>query len=302
MDCNFVSNFSLSEKNILYSELKVKHLKNIYKSLVGETANPETVFINLNNILQKITSLNKTDLDNLSFLDYFLLLFEIRCSSIGNLIYIQPHDNENTKIEINIYKLIAVLNNLNINKLLINDQIDGIEIFYKLPTVNDLLLLLPTNQIYTLFIQKIILNNTHINLTDLSYNDKCEVLEKLPVKVTTQILKKASIILKAFNETNLLSTTFGLENKNLCFNLNIQNLINILNILFGEQLMTLYENIFMLCKAGNFTPEYIENCTPGEYILFVKKLDALLNQQTISNDDTNFVSDESFNPINNDIT
>ena len=302
MDCNFVSNFSLSEKNILYSELKVKHLKNIYKCLVGETANPETVFTNLNNILQKITSLNKTDLDNLSFLDYFLLLFEIRCSSIGNLIYIQPHDNENTKIEINIYKLIAILNNLNINKLLINDQIDGIEIFYKLPTVNDLLLLLPTNQIYTLFIQKIILNNTHINLTDLSYNDKCEVLEKLPVKVTTQILKKASIILKAFNETNLLSTTFGLENKNLCFNLNIQNLINILNILFGEQLMTLYENIFMLCKAGNFTPEYIENCTPGEYILFVKKLDALLNQQTISNDDTNFVSDESFNPINNDIT
>jgi len=302
MDCSFVSNFSLSEKNIFYSELKVKHLKNIYKSLVGDDLNFETIITNINNILQKITSLTKVEIDNLSFLDYFLLLFEIRCTSIGNLIYIQPHDNENTKIEINVYKLTAILNKIDIKESLTPDNIDDIEIFYRLPTINDLLYSKDLNQLYTFFVQKIILNNIHINLTELSSKDKSEILEKLPVKITTQILKKVSNIIKTFNETNLLSTTYGLENKNMFFNLDIENLINVLKILFGEQLMTLYENIFMLCKAGNFTPEYIENCTPGEYILFVKKLDALLNQQNSSDDETNFVPDESFKPINNDIS
>ena len=57
------------------------------------------------------------------------------------------------------------------------------------------------------------------------------------------------------------------------FNFNISNLGIILKLLFGEQLLTLYSNIFNLCSQGNLTPEYIENCTPGEYILFVKKIE-----------------------------
>lgn len=302
MDSDFISCFALSNKNIFFNELKVKHLKNIYKCLVGEDLNPETLFTNIDNILEKITSLSKTEINDLSFLDYFLLLLEIRCTSIGNLIYIQPQDNENTKIEINIYKLIKILNDINLNVSLTRDVIDDIEIFYQLPTINNLLSLTDSSQLYSFFIKKIILNNLDINLTEISNSDKSKILEKLPVKITTQILKKVSSIIKIFNETNLLSTTYGLENKTMLFNLDVQNLVSVLKIVFGEQLMTLYENIFMLCKAGNFTPEYIENCTPGEYILFVKKLDALLNERISTNDESNFVPDESFNPINNDIS
>jgi hypothetical protein len=301
MDCNFVSSFLLSKKNIFYNELKVKHLKYIYKCLIGDELNFEIIFININNILQQITSLNVDEINNLNFLDYFLLLLEIRCTSIGNLIYIQPHDDENTKIEINIYKLIDILNELNTDKLLLTDNIDSIQIFYKLPTIKNLLNINSSNEIYTFFVEKIILNDVHISLVDLSVEDCEKVLEKLPVKVTTQILKKVSRITKIFNETNLLSTTFGLQDKTLLLNLNIENLINVLKIVFGEQLMTLYENIFMLCKVGNFTPEYIENCTPGEYILFVKKLDALINQPKGPSADIDFGSNEAFDTVNHDL-
>mgnify|MGYP000222916683 CR=1 FL=1 len=69
-------------------------------------------------------------------------------------------------------------------------------------------------------------------------------------------------------------------------NFNIKNLCTFIKLLFNDQLLSIYENIFALCKLGNFTPEYIENCTPGEYILFVKKLEQLnkTNTQQPSND------------------
>jgi len=296
MTSNFTSKIILSGKNVFYNELQVKHLKTIYKSLLGDNLSPDIIFTNLNNILIEITSLSEKEIIKLSFLDYFLLLIEIRCTSIGNLIYIEAQDKQNTKIEINLNKFTDILTTFKSEQQTIS-KVDNTQIYYTYPTINELLNFLPKNNLYNCFVQKIIVNDTNIDLINLIESDKNKIIEQLPVKITSNIFKTTSTLYKKFDKINLLSTTFGLKDKFLPFNLNTQNLANLVKILFGEQLMTLYENILMLCKIGNFTPEYIESCSPGEYILFVKKLSTLLNQQ--NKQETNF--NENFKPINNDL-
>jgi hypothetical protein len=300
MISEFISSYKTSDKIIFYNELKVKHLKTIYKTLVGENLDYNIVFLNFKNILKEITSLKEKEIQKLTFLDYFLLLLEIRCTSIGNLIYTQSLEKANTKIEININKFTTTLLDFKdkTNDYFFNN-VNNIQIYYTLPSIDDIFNKKVTDQFYTNFLKKIVINNTNIELTDITEDAKNKILEQLPAKVTSQIFKTISSIVDKLNSINLLSSINGLEDKVLYFNLDIENLISVIKILFGEQLLTLYENIFMLSKIGNLPPEYIENCTPGEYILFVKKLDAFINQNNSHNND--FVPDEAFNPINNDL-
>jgi len=97
------------------------------------------------------------------------------------------------------------------------------------------------------------------------------------------LYKKIQDLIKQLDNVNLFSLMPGIQDKFLPFNLNVQNLMFLLKLVYGDQLLVLYENIFALCKLSNFTPEYIENCTPGEYTFFVKKLEALNNSKTSNN-------------------
>jgi hypothetical protein len=68
--------------------------------------------------------------------------------------------------------------------------------------------------------------------------------------------------------------------------------------------MSLYDNIMILCKLNHFTPEYIENCTPGEYLLYMKRLEEMNSKSQQNENSSNFaeevINEESFNPYEND--
>lgn len=277
MDSRFLVKTTLTEYSVYFNELQVKHLKIIYKSLLGDILDPETIFINFNNILQNITSL-KDKVSSLNYLDYILLLLNIRAASIGNLIILQLNQEENIKIEIDIYKLIDIIEQEIENTIPAPQDIDTVKIYFTFPTVHELLTLNSNssiNDVYNFFIKALEYENTFIDLKEISQQEKITLLEKIPAKITSQIIKITLDIIQKLNTMNILSQIRGLEDKTLLLNLNTQNLAAFIKLLFGEQLMALYENIFALCKMGNFTPEYLENCTPGEYLLFVKKLEAL---------------------------
>jgi hypothetical protein len=303
METEFVNNIVINNKNTLYKELKVKHLKVIYKCLLGDEPDPFIVQNNINNILSNITSLTLPDIEDLNFVDYFLLLFELRCTSIGNIISAELPDTSNYKLQINIYKFTETLLNFKVNELLASDSIDNIKIYYRLPTLLEVSKLIENNtveDIYTTLLDKIVIKDTEINLKNLDKKSIITILENLPAKTTYTIASKAYTVLEKFNEINLLSHIPEIADRCLYFNFNIKNLILLLKLLFGDQLLSLYENIFALCKMGNFTPEYIENCTPGEYLLFYKKLEQIRSQQTTPNQSSNLNinTNSNFDDIN----
>lgn len=303
MDSNFVNNVIINKDNIFYKELKVKHLKTIYKCLFGDDPNANVVVRNLNNILCELTYLPLNKIEALNFVDYFLLLFELRCTSIGNIISAELPETPNYKLQINIYKFTEALEKTKINELLVADSVDNIKIYYRLPTLLEINKLIENNtveNIYITLLDKIVIKDIEIDLKQLDKKSIITILEKLPAKITYTIANKAYIVLDKFNEINLLSYIPEMADRCLYFNFNIKNLILLLKLLFGDQLLSLYENIFALCKMGNFTPEYIENCTPGEYLLFHKKLEQVRSQQTapIQSSNLNINTNSNFDDIN----
>lgn len=285
MFLDFTNNIVLFNRNIVFRELKVKHLKIIYKCLLGDEPDPKIIIKNFNNIIQHITDLSEEEILNLNFLEFMCLLFEVRSISIGNIIYAEIPDMPNFKIEININKFSEIINQIDLNDFLKKETKDNFEIHYRLPTITELAELTTNTtieNIYNLFIEKINYLDTVIDLSKLDKSETNKILQHLPAKLTTYFIQKTFLLLKTFNNINLISYIHGLENKQLPLNLNINNLIGILKLIFGDHLLTLYENIFAICKLANFTPEYIENCSPGEYLLFVKKLEKLTSKNQIS--------------------
>jgi hypothetical protein len=163
------------------------------------------------------------------------------------------------------------------------EKINDFSILYSLPNINDLIYINQQTEIdifYSCFIKQINTLNTKISFKDLTTLDKNYIFEQLPVKITSSVIKKTLDIIKDLNSLNLLSYLPSNHNLSLALNFNIKNNIIFLKLLFGNELLSLYENIFALCKVGNFTPEYIENCTPGEYLLLIKKLEQLNSQSS----------------------
>lgn len=285
MDSSFINSANLYYNSLFYKELKVKHLKTIYKCLIGNDIDINILFANLNNILIQLTSLSEEKIKKISVVDFFLLLFEIRCSSIGDLIFAEVNIKEkNTKIEISIPKILQKIKSIDLSFLLQEETIDRFVIEYDLPSIDKLIYANEQHDAFlNIFVKSVKTKNTTISFTDIESNNIDRVFNKLPVKVTTKIFKRSTEIIKYFNELNLLDYLPEYTDIRIPLNFNIKNLAIIIKLLFGNQLLSLYENIFALCKIGNFTPEYIENCTPGEYLLLVKKLEEMNKRQESGN-------------------
>ena len=88
MNLGFVNYITLGSETFTYKELKVKHLKIIYKSTLGSDLDSKIVFGNLIPILSCLTETTLDTINKLDFINFFKLLFVIRCNSIGNLIFV----------------------------------------------------------------------------------------------------------------------------------------------------------------------------------------------------------------------
>jgi hypothetical protein len=302
---DFTNKIILDNRDVFFKELKVKHLKVIYKLLISDEPDPEIVFYNFNKLLTCLTSLQPNEIQELNFIDYFFLLIKIRVLSAGGVIFAQLEDS-NTKIEFNLNKILEQLENLNTTYQNKKRNIDRSVVIYDLPTINEIYQINQNNNIdnfYSSFIKYLKINNNTLSLKQLPYKDKNFIFEQLPAKVTSTIIKDTLECIKHFNSVNLISYIPQLKNVSLYFNFNIKNLVMFLKFLFGDGLLSLYENIFALCKLGNFSPDYIENCTPGEYLLFVKKLEQLNSQKNTTQNNSieefnDNLQEDSFSDLN----
>lgn len=289
----------LSENKIIsYKELKVKHIKIIYKCLLGDDIDNILLFNNLNNILKKLTKENVKDF---SFIDFFILLIHIRCSSISDIITLQV--SEDTTFDLNLNKVLEEIKKINLENLLEPEHSDNITLYYKIPSILEIYKLnIKPELSYDLFLKKIKIKGNEIVFEN--EKQKEEIIKRLPAKLFSLIIKRTKKIIEHFNTINLLDyNKQNINDVSLFFNFNIKNLSNLTKLLFGNHLMSLYENIFALAKIGKIPPEYTENCTPGEYLLFIKKLEQMNKssqkqplEEISSNSFDEPVGDEPINP------
>jgi hypothetical protein len=271
----FTTKINLPDRDVFVNEFKVKHFKTLLKTLLGDTPDTENIFANLVTILSEITPLSISELKSLSILNFLLLLLYIRCLSIGSTIQLEIKDKKNTKITLDLTKVINTLNQPLPFSL---EQLhDSLKIKYQFLNVESFLF--DNNSDTSLLksgISTITFNNKEIQISDLSDEDFLLILNHLPAKYSTEIYKKIASLNNFITNVNLFE---HLKFDNLYLFINRDTFSFFMQILFSNNLMPLYENIFALCKFANLPPEYIENCTPGEYTIFVKLLEQMFKEQ-----------------------
>jgi hypothetical protein len=282
---SFLYKAKLLDQEIFYSELRVYQHKKLLKCFIGDQIQPDVLIKNLNDIIFQNTQLSEKDIEKMSFFDYFLLVLYLRYTSIGDLIFAEIVTDKKTKLEISINKMLKEFYSFNIQDILKSTILENFEIGYKIPDIYSILKLqdkVIQNTFYLYFLKYIKVGDQILNLEKFNDTEKQIIFDSLPAKVTAQIIKHTSMIIKTINNFNILTFLPGLEAK-IYFNLNIENFCSLIRLLVGGDLLSLYENIFALSKYGNLPPEYIEQCTPGEYLFFVKKLEEIAKKRAAEN-------------------
>ena len=85
--------------------------------------------------------------------------------------------------------------------------------------------------------------------------------------------------------------------KALPFTLNSEILGFVYKLVYNTNLENIYDCMFALAKAANFSCEFLDNCSPGEFYLFVKKLEQLNAQQQQASNEQNSVIQNDLPPI-----
>jgi hypothetical protein len=252
----------LLDKEIIHGELNVKDYKVILKCLLGDTLDIPALYLNLNSILLKITNLKEDELYNLNIIEYFLLLLSIRSNSIGGIIFATYNGEKKINLQIPLNEIIEELTFFleNYQPLAIN--IKNVSTTITIPKIKEFI-----SKEDLSFTNNIIVNsNTTIDI------------EQLPVCVYKQINDKINFLKKDINNLHFYKPV--VEDYIIKFSSNLNEYVSLIKILFNENLLSVYDNIFYLSKVSNFSAEYLENCTYGEFKLFVKKTENLYKNTT----------------------
>lgn len=249
----------LPSQTIVCTELLVKDYKDLIKNLYGETLNDAQVIDSVCSLLCSVTNKPKDVFMQMSVVDLFCLLLEIRMNSLGEIcpIIITKNENKN-KAQLNLQDikndLMSVLEPIILY--------ENLQITIGCPCIKDLLDSFKGE--YVSFIKKIVIKDKEFILT--SNEERQFLLSQLPIKAYIEITKAVDNLIEELNSINFLN---NYEDEFLGFSLSPNSLIWYIKLFYGEPLDVFYKNFFELCYRGNMNPVYLENISVGEYNYFI---------------------------------
>lgn len=262
----FTAPIKINDFTVLYNELKVRDYKTILKCLLEEPVNVYNLFFNVNLILKNLTNLTEKQILELNLLDYLNLLINIRVLSMGNKIFtVYQDETKTTKLEISLNNALKQLKECQeqFKQLYYNDK--DISFLFNIPKVND------------------ILNNNTFYIESITYKDKTysnideSIIDLLPAKYIKIINSNCDLINQHIEKFYFYDSPVKMFSINLSLNYKIYS--NIVKIIFNENLASIYDNIFYLSKICNLNSNYLEDCTYGEFKIFVKKAEEMLRKK-----------------------
>lgn len=275
------STFQIGNKNYSIRELLLREYKEVLKTFYGEEPDFSNAVLNVSKLLSQL--LNKDELfflKQISVVELFLIMLQVRNYSLGNILNINlTHNNNKIAAKLDLNKIFNRLNSLVFQNENIILQINKkIKVQIGFPTADKLLALSFDDTV--LYIKSIIVNERSNKSQTFTENSDIEtIINNLPVKQTFPIVERINQLIKDVNRLNLLDFT-KLKDQILVFSPTIESFIWFTKLIFNESLDVFYSNCFHLSYTGKMNLDYIENsCTPGEYFYFVQKLQATLKEQ-----------------------
>ena len=284
---SYVNRIEVFGKDVQIKELLLKDYRTILKCLFGDTPNVKNLFENIDIIMEKYSSLNLYEIEELDFIDYLIILAKIRNISLSGVLKLRMEDDGKiATLNLSLSDVIQTFYDIKRDFRKSEKNTFGkYEIVYRLPTLSELASCQYDDRFEldaTIFIDEIYHNSENICAIqkNLPISDRNELFNKLPAKYSLKIVKDIKVMddkLKKINLINLLNHPDIGEKCNLPFDFNIRNITFLIKMLFSDDLMSMYESFYTMSEK--MSPEYLDNCTPGEFGLFIKIYESKLKQQ-----------------------
>jgi hypothetical protein len=277
--------FTTSENvSICFDELTLNGYKQIIKASYGDDISFESLSSTIASVLAEHSNKSSDFFETLNLCDLMDILIEVRSNSMGNISTILVPDDEGKQIKVDL-RLDWIQEDLRSLISFCNEQsvlIENMKLVYGCPSLNKLLTNLNDNEQFLSFLQKAEIDNSgkRVIFDINNISDAKRVLDAVSAKEGNQIVEKFYKIAEFMNSQDTLVRYKIKTNEKLKFIPNLNSFVWFIKLMYNDSLDSIYNNIFMLAKHGNISPDYLEKCTPGEYMFFVKKLEQdFLEQQ-----------------------
>ncbi len=282
-----ITPIKIKDQLFYFGELNVQEYKIILKCLLNDPLDSYNLLYNLNSILTRITNLTQTDILNLNLLEYLELLINIRISSIGNKLFAVYEDKDKTtKLEINLSQTLKQINSAKSEHTFLKYKNEEIEIIFDIPTISNVI----NNNL--IFVKEIKTKDTTI--TDINE----ALLNTLPAKYINVINNHTEKIKKQIGKFYFYDSPIKIFSINL--SLDLTTYIHLVKLLFNENLTSIYDNLFYLSKICNLNSNFLENCTYGEFKIFVKKAEEVLRKKIQPASQETNLNEPQYSPANID--
>lgn len=277
-------------KDIFISELTTRQQKELVKSILS----PFTFeFTKNSNILLREIIQSPIEIDELTLIDKFLVLLKLRAISISDKVeytFKCSKCEKEVKTQILLSTIMNQLNHLEF-PFSFAEVHDSYIVSGDLPTVATELDFEETNttplpenygELYgeilirdiAFFIKELSMTFPYdqlqkVDFSTMSFLQRQQLVEKLPTKLLQKIWERIKKIRTSL-EVPLLDVSCFCGAKVMDTKLSITTPIysSFLKSIFNENLHAIYQNIYYMTSVMKFTPEYVEEMTPGERTVF----------------------------------
>ncbi len=262
-------------ESIPCEELKVSLYKDLLKSTYGEEPDISSFVETVCETLSLLTKKPYSFFEEMPISNLMSCFFQIRMNSIGDRTTINLNIDETKRtLELRLdwinEELLSFVNT-SIKRTL---KVGSVEIEMDTPSIKRLNEKIDEEYLY--FVKTVKLNDRALSIN--SNQEAKNVTEKLPVKVTLEIVEYFEKTIKAIKELNFLAK-YGIKEHALGFIPSIESLLWFTKLMFNESLQSFYDNVFYLAKLANIPPSFIEKCSVGEYFVYTGILRRTLAQQ-----------------------
>jgi hypothetical protein len=215
--------------------------------------------------------------EGLNVVDKIVLLLNIRSICISSDLRLKavcPVTNKEFEHEVRLEDLIAKLKNADYTRTVSHESIQITHSVVKAKDELNFLDLTPermfSNQLASC-IDLMRVNDKHIEFSGIAFKDRLEVIEKLPLVVASKVFNSIVSVEESLSKIKLLKIHSPFADTTVVdfpVTTDTKTLMEFCKLLFNDDLNNLYKINYNLVTKANFTPEYSDNITPAEQLLY----------------------------------
>jgi hypothetical protein len=262
-----------NNKKIWVKEINSGLYKDLVKSLYN---NDSTEFLyHLNLVIEHVSP--GILQEGLNVVDKIILLLQIRSICISPDLKLKatcPDTGKEFECEIKIEELVSKLENISYTKVVQHQNITITHSIVKAIDEINFINILPDKLFsYQLAscIDLVILKETEVCFKQLQFEERLKIVENLPLSITTKVFDSLTNVEKELSQLKLLAIQSPWTASNvvsLPVSTDTNVLLEFCKLIFNDDLINLYKINLNLVYRANFTPEYVDNITPAEQLLY----------------------------------